>query len=84
MRVQGRVDPGRAPQGLDDDGAGAGAASRQPLLDEVRVLSAWFRERQDDSSGILFTSSHGGAMNRRKITRRAENPTNVMETAARA
>jgi type 1 fimbriae regulatory protein FimB len=36
----------------------------QPLLDEVRVLGAWLRERQDDGSGILFTSTHGGAMNR--------------------
>ena len=36
----------------------------QPLLDEVRVLKAWLRERRDDGSGILFTSTHGGAMNR--------------------
>jgi integrase len=36
----------------------------QPLLDEVRVLGRYLRERRDDGSGILFTSSHGGAMHR--------------------
>lgn len=35
-----------------------------PLLDEVRALSAWLKERPEDGSGILFTSTHGGAMNR--------------------
>lgn len=35
-----------------------------PLLDEVRALGAWLKERRDDGSGILFTSTHGGAMNR--------------------
>jgi hypothetical protein len=36
----------------------------QPLLDEVRVLSAYLRVRHNDGSGILFTSSHGGVMHR--------------------
>ena len=36
----------------------------QPLLDEARVLSRWLRVRQDDGSGVLFVSSHGGQMNR--------------------
>jgi integrase len=36
----------------------------QPLLDERKALGAWLRERQDDGSDILFTSSHGGRMNR--------------------
>lgn len=36
----------------------------QPLLDEHRALAAWLRERKDDGSGILFNSTHGGAMNR--------------------
>lgn len=36
----------------------------QPLLDEVRALSAWLRERRDDGSNILFNSTHGGRMNR--------------------
>jgi integrase len=36
----------------------------QPLLDEVRALLAWLRERREDGSGILFVSSHGAAMDR--------------------
>ncbi len=36
----------------------------QPLLDEIRVLRAWLRERPDDGSDIVFNSSHGGRMNR--------------------
>jgi site-specific recombinase XerD len=36
----------------------------QPLLDEVKALKRWLWERRDDGSGVLFTSSHGGAMNR--------------------
>jgi type 1 fimbriae regulatory protein FimE len=41
----------------------------QPLLDEVRVLSRWLRERRDDVSGVLFVSSHGGRMNRSTFAR---------------
>ena len=41
----------------------------QPLLDEVRVLSRWLRERRDDGSGVLFVSSHGGQMNRSTFAR---------------
>lgn len=36
----------------------------QPLLDEWKALGTWLRERRDDGSGVLFTSSHGGRMNR--------------------
>jgi site-specific recombinase XerD len=36
----------------------------QPLLDEIAALKAWFRERQDDGSGVLFPSNKGGAMSR--------------------
>jgi type 1 fimbriae regulatory protein FimB/type 1 fimbriae regulatory protein FimE len=36
----------------------------QPLLDEVRVLGRYLRERREDGSGVVFTSSHGGAMHR--------------------
>ncbi len=36
----------------------------EPLLDEVRVLGAYLRDRREDGSGVLFTSSHGGRMNR--------------------
>ena len=36
----------------------------QPILDEVRILGAWLRARQDDGSNIVFNSSHGGRMNR--------------------
>jgi integrase len=41
----------------------------QPLLDEVRALSRWLRERRDDGSGVLFVSSHGGQMNRSTLAR---------------
>ena len=35
-----------------------------PLLDEFKVLSAWMRERKNDGTEFVFTSSHGGRMNR--------------------
>ena len=41
----------------------------QPLLDEVRVLRRWLRERPDDGSGVLFVSSHGGQTNRSTFAR---------------
>ena len=41
----------------------------QPLLDEVRALKAWLRERRDDGSGVLSVSSHGGAMNHSTFAR---------------
>ena len=36
----------------------------QPLLDEVKTLGAWLRERKDDGSEFVFNSTHGGRMNR--------------------
>lgn len=41
----------------------------QPLLDEVRVLSAWLRERTDDGSAYVFNSSHGGRLDRSSFYR---------------
>lgn len=42
-----------------------------PLLDEPRALRAYLRERSaaDDGSGILFVSSHGGALDRSSFFR---------------
>ncbi len=34
------------------------------LLDEIKVLRAWLRERPDDGTDIVFNSTHGGRMNR--------------------
>lgn len=41
----------------------------QPLLDEVRVLGAWLRERTDDGSTFVFNSSHGGRLDRSSFYR---------------
>jgi integrase/recombinase XerD len=41
----------------------------QPLLDEHKVLSAYLRERVDDGSGLVFVSTHGGAMDRSSFFR---------------
>jgi type 1 fimbriae regulatory protein FimB len=41
----------------------------QPLLNEVRVLSRWLRERREDGSDVLFVSSHGGQMDRSTFAR---------------
>src|SRR5437016_13197937 len=41
----------------------------QPLLDEVRALSAWLRERRDDGTDAVFNSSHGGRLHRSSFFR---------------
>jgi len=41
----------------------------QPLLDEVRVLTAWMRERSEDGSGFVFVSTHGGRLHRTSFFR---------------
>lgn len=54
----------------------------QPLLDEVRVLGTWLRERPNDGSDYVFNSSHGGRLDRssfyrlwRALAQAAELPT---------
>jgi integrase len=41
----------------------------QPLLDEVRALNAWLRERPNDGSDYVFNSSHGGRLDRSSFYR---------------
>jgi type 1 fimbriae regulatory protein FimB len=36
----------------------------EPLLDELRALREWLRERRDDGSDFLFTSQKGGRLHR--------------------
>jgi len=41
----------------------------QPLLDEVKALRSWFREREEDGSDYLFTSQKGGRLDRTQFFR---------------
>lgn len=41
----------------------------EPLLDEIAALRAWFKERKEDGSQILFLSQKGGAMKRMQFLR---------------
>jgi integrase len=40
-----------------------------PLLDELKALSAWLRQRRDDGSDFLFTSQKGGRLDRSQFFR---------------
>jgi integrase/recombinase XerD len=41
----------------------------QPLLDEVKALREWLRERPQDGSDVLFTSRKGGHLAREQVYR---------------
>jgi site-specific recombinase XerD len=41
----------------------------EPLLDEIAALRAWFKDREEDGSQILFLSQKGGAMTRMQFLR---------------
>ncbi len=41
----------------------------EPLLNEVRALRDWLRERRDDGSDYLFTSQKGGRLDRTQFFR---------------
>ena len=41
----------------------------EPLLDEVKALREWLRERQHDGSDFLFTSQKGGRLHRSQFFR---------------
>jgi site-specific recombinase XerD len=41
----------------------------QPLLDEVRALREWLRERREDGSGFLFLSQKGARLDRSQFFR---------------
>jgi type 1 fimbriae regulatory protein FimE len=41
----------------------------EPLLDEVKVLSNWLRQRPNDGSDILFVSQKGGRLDRSQFFR---------------
>jgi site-specific recombinase XerD len=41
----------------------------QPLLDEVKALREWQKERQQDGSGALFNSRKGGHLTREQVYR---------------
>jgi site-specific recombinase XerD len=41
----------------------------QPLLDEIKALRAWLRERKQDGSDYLFTSQKGGRLDRTQLFR---------------
>jgi site-specific recombinase XerD len=41
----------------------------EPLLDELRAVRAWLRERRDDGSSFLFTSQKGGRLHRSQFFR---------------
>jgi site-specific recombinase XerD len=41
----------------------------QPLLDEVRALASWMKERSQDGSGALFVSRKGGHLTREQVYR---------------
>lgn len=41
----------------------------EPLLDEIAALRAWFKERDEDGSQILFLSQKGGSMTRMQFLR---------------
>jgi len=41
----------------------------EPLLNEVKALREWLRQRQDDGSDFLFTSQKGGRLDRSQVFR---------------
>lgn len=41
----------------------------EPLLDELKALRAWMRERRHDGSDFLFTSQKGGRLHRSQFFR---------------
>ena len=41
----------------------------QPLLDEVKALRSWLRDRPEDGSDFLFTSQKGGKLDRTQFFR---------------
>jgi type 1 fimbriae regulatory protein FimB len=41
----------------------------QPLLDELKALREWMRERRDDGSDFLFSSGKGGRLDRTQFFR---------------
>ena len=41
----------------------------QPLLDELKALREWMRERRDDGSDFLFSSQKGGRLDRSQFFR---------------
>jgi type 1 fimbriae regulatory protein FimB len=41
----------------------------QPLLDEIKALRKWLRERPDDGSDFLFNSQRGGRLSRSQVFR---------------
>ncbi len=41
----------------------------QPLLDELRAVTSWLRERRDDGSEFLFLSQKGGRLGRSQFFR---------------
>jgi site-specific recombinase XerD len=41
----------------------------EPLLNEVKALREWLRERRDDGSDYLFTSQKGGRLDRSQCFR---------------
>ena len=41
----------------------------QPLLDEVKALTCWMKERPQDGSGAVFTSRKGGHLTREQVYR---------------
>ena len=41
----------------------------EPLLNELKALREWLRERRDDGSDFLFTSQKGGRLDRSQFFR---------------
>jgi type 1 fimbriae regulatory protein FimB len=41
----------------------------EPLLNEIKALRDWLRQRQDDGSDFLFTSQKGGRLDRSQVFR---------------
>jgi type 1 fimbriae regulatory protein FimB len=41
----------------------------EPLLNELRALREWLRERTEDGSDFLFTSQKGGRLDRSQLFR---------------
>jgi type 1 fimbriae regulatory protein FimB len=41
----------------------------EPLLNEIKALREWLRERRDDGSDFLFTSQKGGRLDRTQVFR---------------
>jgi integrase/recombinase XerD len=41
----------------------------EPLLNEIKALREWLRQRMDDGSDFLFTSQKGGRLDRSQLFR---------------